>query len=370
MRILVLNGGSSSFKCALYELSEDVPAVAVSPLFKEDLEWSGGDLRAALYPMLKRAGSVDAVGHRIVQGGACRTTTWITTEVRAAISAQAEIAPIHNRFELEAIDTVSAVLGTEVRQAAVFDTTFHATLPPAAYTYPGPYEWFSSEGIRRYGFHGISYQYATRRAAEVLRGTPRRLLVCHLGSGASLCAVYKGQSVDTTMGFTPLDGLMMATRCGSIDPGIMVYLLRHRQYTVERLDEALNRESGLLGISGVSGDMRAILRAVADGDARAQLAFDIYVHRLVREAGSMIAVLGGLDALIFTGGVGENSATVREALCRELVFLGLTIDSAISVRPDLDQNIAASDSSVPVLIIHAQEEWEIARECWKLSSHQ
>jgi len=371
MRILVLNGGSSSFKYALYEISQDdAPTVASQPLFREDLERLGTECRATLEPVLRRAGSVDAVGHRIVHGGSYRAATWITPEVRAAISGQAEVAPAHNRLELEAIDTVEAVLGTRVRQAAVFDTAFHATLPPSAYTYPGPYEWFSSDGVRRYGFHGISYQYATRQAAEVLRGTPRRLLVCHLGNGASLCAVREGRSLDTTMGFTPLDGLMMATRCGSIDPGIMTYLLRHRQYTVERLDEILNRESGLLGISGVSGDMRAILRAVADGDVRAQLAFDIYMHRLVREAGAMIAVLGGLDALVFTGGVGENSSAVREALCKQLAFLGVTIDPSIDVQSELDQNIAAIGSSVPVLVIHAQEEWEIARECWRLLSHR
>lgn len=370
MRILVLNGGSSSFKCALYEFSQDDSTVASPLLLKENLEWRGTSIGAVLDLLLKRVGSVDAVGHRIVHGGAYRTATWLTAEVRTMISAQTEIDPVHSRFELEAIDAVEAILGPRVRQIAVFDTTFHATLAPAAYTFPGPYEWFSAEGVRRYGFHGISYQYATSRTAEMLGGIPRRLLVCHLGSGASLCAVREGRSIDTTMGFTPLDGLMMATRCGSIDPGIIMYLLRHRRYTVERLDEILNRESGLLGISGVSDDMRAILRADADGDARAQLAFNIYIHRLVREAGSMIAVLGGLDAIVFTGGVGENSSPVREALCRELAFLGVTIDPAISVQKEVDQNIAGASSKIPVLVIHAQEEWEIARECWRLISHR
>jgi acetate kinase len=374
VRILVLNGGSSSFKCALYEFSEGAAPARVSPpLWKERLEWNGSALGSALdvtlEPVLKRAGPVDAAGHRIVHGGRTyRTSTWLTTEVRAAISAQAEVAPAHNRFELEAIDAVTSILGSKVPQVAVFDTAFHATLAPPAYVYPGPNEWLASEGIRRYGFHGISCQYASRRAADMLGKMPPRLLVCHLGNGASLCAIRDGRSIDTTMGFTPLEGLMMGTRCGSIDPGIIVYLLRHRGYTAEQLDHILNRESGLLGVSGVSGDMRAILEAMARGNARARLAFDVYVHRLAREAGAMIAVLGGLDALVFTGGVGENSPLVREALCGQLTFLGLLVDPAKNAQPNLDQDIATGSSSAPILVIRAEEEWEIAQECRRLAS--
>jgi acetate kinase len=370
MRILVLNGGSSSFKCALYEFSgEALHATGAPALWKKQLELSSDGLAAALEPVLRSAGTPDLAGHRIVQGGkAHRASTRLTPEVRAAIAAQRDIAPAHNRLELEAIDTVSRVFGSSLPQVAVFDTAFHATIEPAAYVYPGPHEWADRDGIRRYGFHGISYQYASRRTAEILNKMPGRALLCHLGNGASLCAVREGKSIDTTMGFTPLEGLMMGTRCGSIDPGIIVYLIRHRGYTAEQLDRTLNRESGLLGLSGVSSDMRAVLQAAAGGDLRAQLALDVYLHRLVREAGAMIAVLGGVDVLVFTGGVGENSAPVREALCRQLAFLGVTLDPAKNVSSEEDRNIAAASSNIPILVIHAQEEWEIARECWRIVS--
>jgi acetate kinase len=369
MRVLVLNGGSSSFKCALYDLAgQSLQTALTAPEWKETIEWAGEALESVLDKVLRKANAVDIVGHRIVHGGPKhRASTRITGEVRSAIAAQVELAPAHNRFELEAIDAVTRVLGSAVAQAAVFDTAFHSTIESSAYVYPGPYEWLTSEGIRRYGFHGISYQYAVRCAAEMLGGLPSRMLGCHLGSGASLCAIRDGKSIDTTMGFTPLEGLMMGTRSGSLDPGILIYLLRHRGYTADDLDHILNLESGLLGVSGVSSDMRAIQQAIVTGNARAQLAFDIYLHRLKREAGAMIAVLGGLDALVFTGGVGVNFPIIREALCRQLGFLGLLVDQKQSASGGLDVNITEPNSSVAVLVIQAQEEWEIARECWSLA---
>jgi len=372
MRILVLNGGSSSFKCALHDVSQAAlgSASAPAPALKETVDGMGlGSVAEALEPFLRRAGVIDVVGHRIVNGGPeLRASTWITDQVRAAIAHNIEIAPAHNRSGLEAIDMAARVLASGVRQAAVFDTSFHATLDPAAYIYPGPYEWLEREGIRRYGFHGISYQYATRRTGEMLGGVPKRLLICHLGNGASLCAVREGASIDTTMGFTPLEGLMMGSRSGSLDPGIIVYLLRHRGYSADELDRILNQESGLLGVSGFSSDMREILRGRESGETRARLAFDVYVHRLVREAGAMIAVLGGLDGLVFTGGIGENCAPVREALALQLEFLGIRIDARKNADPKLDMDIAALGSSIPVLVIHAEEEWEIARECFRLAA--
>jgi acetate kinase len=275
---------------------------------------------------------------------------------------------------MEAIDAAERVLGpmhahSKTRQAAVFDTAFHAGLEPCAYVYPGPYEWLEQEGIRRFGFHGISYQYSTRRVAELPGGMPRRLLLCHLGSGASMCAVRDGQSLDTTMGFTPLEGLMMSARSGSFDPGILIYLLRHRGYNAEDLDRILNKESGLLGVSGFSGDMRVVLKRRELGDPRAKLAFDVYAHRLVREAGGMIAVLGGLDALVFTGGVGENSPEVRESLCRQLSFAGVQVDEAANRHPQFEggvARIAPADSAIPTLVIRAEEEVQIAHECQQL----
>lgn len=374
MRILVINGGSSSFKCRVDDLPEGpLPVAPPKPVWERRVEWDqSSSVAAVLEPVFKSvAGSVDAVGHRIVHGGPVyREPTPLTAEVRAAIAKEIEFAPAHNRFELEAVQAVDHFLGSGVPQIAVFDTGFHCTLTPDAYIYPGPYAWLE-QGVRRYGFHGINHQYASRRAAELLLrrdSTSLRLIVCHLGNGASLAAVRGGKSVDTTMGFTPLEGLMMGTRSGSIDPGILVYLIRHRGDTAEELDEILNRKSGLLGVSGISGDMREIETAIDNGNSRAQLAFDVYTHRLLRELGAMLAVLGGVDAIIFTGGVGENSARLRERVCGDLGFMGLKLDAAKNVRPSADEDIAASDSRVRVLVIRAQEEWEIARECHRVKT--
>ena len=211
-------------------------------------------------------------------------------------------------------------------QVAVFDTGFHKNMPRSAAVYPGPYEWFEN-GIRRYGFHGINHKYCARRAAHLLRRDLKsfKLVTCHLGNGCSLAAIRDGRSVDTTMGFTPLEGLMMGTRSGSVDPGILTYLMRSQQLTGERLDELLNQHSGLLGISGASGDMREILTAIKNGDQRAKLAFEIYIHRLRAGIGAMIAVLDGVDALVFTAGVGEHSSEVRSAVCQNFGYIGLKL---------------------------------------------
>jgi acetate kinase len=334
MKILVINGGSSSFKLRLDEISSDPPSTPPEPAWQTHFDLAPGALEHALQSVSNPA----CIGHRIVHGGAkYRQTTRITSEVRAAIAAEAEVAPTHNRFELEAI-ACAEKLFPGVPQFAVFDAAFHRTLEPAAYVYPGPYEWLD-QGIRRYGFHGISFHYSARRAAEILTGASRFVL-CHLGNGASVAAVRDGKSVDTTMGFTPLEGLMMGTRSGTIDPAILIYLIRHRGYTAEQLDQILNRQSGLLGISGVSADMREILKAIDHGNERARLAFDIYAHRLIRAIGAMAAVLGGVDAIVFSGGVGENCEPLRAMVAKQVAFL-----------------------SAKVLVIHAEEEWEIAREC-------
>jgi acetate kinase len=372
MRVLVINGGSSSFKCRLDDLPDQpLPVAAPQPLWTERVDWDQkSSVAEVLEPVLKSiSGSVDVVGHRIVHGGPkYRESTPLTPEVRTAIAKEIEFAPAHNRFELEAVQAVDHIFGSSVLQIAAFDTGFHSTLPPDSYVYPGPYAWLA-QGIRRYGFHGINHQYASRRAAEMLRADPAslRLIVCHLGNGASLAAVRGGKSIDTTMGFTPLEGLMMGTRSGSIDPGILIYLIRHSGSTAEELDEILNRKSGLLGVSGISADMREIEAAIDAGNQRAQLAFDVYTRRLIRELGAMLAVLGGVDAIVFTGGVGENSARLRERACASLGFLSVKLDAAKNAQPPADQDIAASGSKVRVLVIRAQEEWEIARECHRFA---
>jgi len=275
-------------------------------------------------------------------------------------------APLHNRAELEGMEIIERLLGP-VAQVAVFDTGFHRKLPQAAAVYPGPYEWFES-GILRYGFHGINHQYCAARAAQLLRRelNSLRLVTCHLGNGCSLAAIREGCSIDTTMGFTPLEGLMMGTRSGSVDPGILTYLMRQGRLQSQQIDDLLNQGSGLLGISGISGDMREIVSAIKRGHSRAKLAFDIYVHRLQEGIGAMVAVLGGIDALVFTAGVGENSSEVREAACKPLGFLGLQLDAAANQQPPTDGDIAASDSAVRVLVIRAQEDWAIAGKCWSL----
>lgn len=311
---------------------------------------------------------IAVAGHRVVHGGGLfQKTTVVTPEVKQGIERCAAFAPAHNPFQLQVIEAAERALGPGVPQIAVFDTEFHSTLPLCARVYGVPYEWYEG-GVARYGFHGISHQYASRRAAGILRRDPAdlRLVTCHLGNGASLAAVCGGRSIDTTMGFTPLEGLMMGTRSGSLDPGILIYLMRSRGYGADQLDRALNQESGLKGVSGLSEDMREILAAIDHGNPRAKLAFDIYVYRLLREIGGMVASLGGLDALVFTAGIGENCPPLREAVCRRLAFLGVRLDPGKNASPPMDSDIAAPDSAARVLVVHAEEDWEIACECRRM----
>jgi acetate kinase len=394
MKILVLNGGSSSFKSSLFEVT-GVDGGAPNALWEARVDWEHRpgfaeiqikadgnvsnrsvavkaplDSLEPLMAMVPHRDEIHVAGHRVVHGGrAFRESTRITPQVRAGIAQMASFAPEHNRLELEAIECMERILGPAAVQVAVFDTAFHASLPPPAYVYPGPYEWVG-KGIRRYGFHGISHQYTSRRAAAVLGRDlgALRMITCHLGNGCSLAAIRGGVSIDTTMGFTPLEGLMMGTRSGTIDPGIIIHLVRHRGYKAEQLDRVLNKESGLRGVSGISGDMRTVMAAMARGDARAQLAFDVYVHRLCAEIGAMLASLGGLDALVFTAGVGENSPELRARVADAFAFLGVKLDAAKNTQPPADADIAAPDSTVRVLVVHTQEEWEIARESYRVAS--
>ncbi len=317
--------------------------------------------------VLQQLSEIDIVGHRVVHGGAEYTrATFITPEVKEAIARLVPLAPSHNPAHLEGIEAIEEVLG-KVPQVAVFDTAFHSQMPKAAVVYPIPYEWFE-QGIRRYGFHGTSHKYASGRAAQILGKSlgELRLITCHLGNGCSLTAVKNGVSIDTTMGFTPLEGLMMGTRSGSIDPAIIIYLMRQHNYDVDKLDRMLNKASGLKGIMGKSGDMRHVLQAIAEGDEQAQLAFDMYVHRLRASIGSMVASLGGLEAIVFTAGVGENAAAVREATCAGFEFLGLKLDKEKNLSSPKDIDIATLDSAVRVLVVQTAEDWAIACECWYL----
>ena len=325
---------------------------------------SGGNLG-----VVSSLSEIDVVGHRIVHGGQrFEQATAITPEVKSEIARVSAFAPLHSRAELDGIEVIEKLIGG-IPQVAVFDTGFHSRLPQPAAVYPGPYKWLA-QGIRRYGFHGINHQYCAERTAQLLGKDLQslKLVCCHLGNGCSLAAIRDGHSVDTSMGFTPLEGLMMGTRSGSVDPGILTYLMRQGPLTGQQLDDLLNTKSGLLGISGISGDMRQIVAAMKDGHARAKLAFEIFVHRLQAGIGAMIAVLGGVHALVFTAGIGENSPEVRAAACANFEFLNLKLHPAKNSQSPADQEISASDSAVRVLIIRAQEDWAIARDCWRLMS--
>ncbi len=404
MKVLVLNAGSSSQKSCLYELTGDVlTQQPPPPLWEAHVDWTHrqgcaeikvetsssavlkeeiqtddrrtiiGHILETLWQgetkVIEQLSEIDVIGHRVVHGGRdYLTSTHITSDVKATIARLAVLAPTHNPANLEGIEAIENMLPSKP-QIAVFDTAFHAHMPAAAATYPGPYEWFEN-GIQRYGFHGISHQYCTQRTAQILGkdATELKLIICHLGNGCSLSAVDQGRSIDTTMGFTPLDGLMMGSRSGAVDPGILIYLMRQEGYTPDQLNQLLNQQSGLKGISGLSADVRQVLDAIAAGNERAKLALDIYIHRLRSYIGAMLASLRGLDALVFTAGVGENAAVVRAAACEAFEFLGWQLDSAKNQRSPVDQDIATADSAVRIVIVHTQEDWAIAQECWRLTA--
>jgi acetate kinase len=393
MKVLVLNAGSSSLKFSLFEsegerlLGEGIadwsrqparltvhrpgrPDAAAELPLRRHGDAVGrvlDELTRGEPPLLGRLAEVGAVGHRVVHGGSRYTqSVLVTPEVKAAVAELAELAPLHNPAALEGIEAAEAAL-PGVPQVAVFDTAFQATIPPAARTYPLPHAWSDDWGLRRYGFHGLSHAYCAARAAEMLgRPAVGRLVVCHLGNGCSASAVRDGRCVDHTMGFTPLEGLMMGTRSGSVDPGLLLYLLRRKGLTPEALDEALNHGSGLLGVSGVSSDMREVLAAAAAGNARARLALDVYAHRVRQAVGALTATLGGIDALAFTAGVGEHAAPVRAMSCAGLEALGLELDAAAnaSCRPDAD--VATAGSRGRILVIATREDLVAVRETVRL----
>jgi acetate kinase len=387
MKVLILNAGSSSVKLSLLEtegetaLAEGLADWSTRPA-KLTVRRPGaapavmelpteGHREAArhLLERLAREGAallagVAAVGHRVVHGGPDYAAgVLVDAAVKRRIGELSELAPLHNPVALTVIEAAEAAW-PGVPQVAAFDTAFHATLPPEARTYPLPRAWTERWGLRRYGFHGLSHAYCALRAAEML-GRPSaglRLVICHLGNGCSVTAVRDGKSVDTSMGFTPLEGVMMGTRSGSVDPGLLLYVLRQKGVTPDELDRVLNKESGLLGVSGVAEDMRQVLQAAGAGDAAAQLALAVYAYRLRQTVGGMAATLGGVDALVFTAGVGEHAAAVRAAACEGLAFLGLRLDPAANAacRPDAD--VAAKDSPGRVLVIATREDVTIARE--------
>jgi acetate kinase len=362
--ILTVNAGSSSLKLRLLGAGDEL-------LAERDAQGGEGDdgddaeaLAEALAALIETGPEPVAIAHRVVHGGAAfDRATLVDAAVEAELEGLAELAPLHNPKAVRAMRVAHAVR-PDLPAVACFDTAFHADLPAAARTYALPADWGGDEvPLRRYGFHGLSHAYASLRAAELI-GAPverLRLVTAHLGAGASLAAVEGGRSVDTTMGFTPLEGLVMATRSGSVDPGLLLWVQRRRGLDAAATERALDREAGLLGLAG-TGDMRAILAAAEAGEDRASLALEVYLHRLVAEIAAMAAALGGLDGLVFTGGVGENAPLVRERACAALAFLGIRLDREANERGALDSLLSPPGAGVAVALVAAREEVEMARQ--------
>jgi acetate kinase len=398
MSILAINSGSSSLKFGLFD------AGACELLLAGDIDWAHGDRERAQLTLRPRNGhrassvvsvpddfaaaeravsavlgsiaagakgfsSITLAGHRVVHGGAeFRESVLIDARVKAAIAGLSPLAPLHNPPALKAIEAVESLL-PGVPQVAVFDTAFFAELPPKAYLYPLPYEYYKLWGIRRFGFHGLSHAYCAVRASELLgQGVSGpRLISCHLGGGCSAAAIRGGVAVATTTGFSPLEGLMMATRSGSLDPGILIHLQRDHGLRLDEIDDALNRSSGLLGISGVSSDLGHIEAAAAQGNPRAGLAFDMFADRVRSAIGAMAASLGGVDALVFTDRVGEGSPALRAAACEGLEFMGLRLDKERNAKLEADADIARDDSPARIFVIHTREELMVAREARRVA---
>jgi len=347
VRILVVNAGSSTLKLSVLD-GESVVATRTLDDWDDD--------SAPIRAFATESDTIDAVGHRVVHGGSRFIgATVIDGSVLAELKSLVPLAPLHQPRALTAIDAAQRALPT-VEHVACFDTSFHATIPAAARTYALPAEWRREFPLQRFGFHGLSHAYASRRAAELAGVLPERvrIVTCHLGAGASLCAVEGGISVDTTMGFTPLEGLVMATRAGSFDPGVVPWLVMYGGLTLDEVSDGLEHRSGLVGLCGTS-DMREVLARRAAGDADAKLAFDVYVHALRRELGAMVAVMYAVDLFVFTGGVGEHAPAVRAAS-------GVPVDGDLNDRTFADGDISAPDTGVRAFVVTAHEDIEIARQ--------
>ncbi|GMV44430.1 MAG: acetate kinase [Myxococcales bacterium] len=387
MKVLVLNAGSSSIKFELFTMPEET--VSVRGLLQRigepdpELSWTDGERHAQrvaaadhaeglalILEALDGGSPVDAVGHRVVHGGEdFADTVAITDEVERALERHSQLAPLHNPPNLLGIRVARKLL-PGVPQVAVFDTAFHQTMPRHAFLYAVPYELYTDLGVRRYGFHGTSHRYVSERAAALL-GRPlaeTNSITCHLGNGASITAVRGGRSVDTSMGMTPLEGLVMGTRSGDLDPAILPTLGRLRGLSLPELDTLLNKRSGLLGLSGRSNDMRALLAAETDGDERAAIALDVYAYRVRKYIGAYLAVLGTVHTVVFTAGVGENAPAVRARILDGLGPLGLELDGEKNGAARGESDIATTGSATRIFVIPTREELVIARDTWRVAA--
>lgn len=391
MKILVLNSGSSSLKYQLFDMTDESvlakglveriglegsllthrPANKEKQVINTDIPDHTTAIQLVLdaltnpdYGVISSMDEIGAVGHRIVHGGSVFTeTTIINDEVVAEIEKLIPLAPLHNPPGIAGIKACRSIL-PNVPQVAVFDTAFHQSMPEVSYIYGLPYEYFEKYGIRRYGFHGTSHRYVSHRAAEIL-GEPLedlKMITCHLGNGSSIAAIDKGKVMDTTMGFTPLEGLMMGTRSGNVDPAIISFIMEKENLTIKEVDELLNKKSGFLGVSGVSSDLRNVEEAASEGNYRAQLAIDMFYQKIVRFIGAFVAEINGIDVLVFTAGIGENSPQMREAVCDKLEFLCLFIDKEKNKFRGEEREISRPGSKVKVFVIPTNEELMIARD--------
>ena len=391
MKILVVNCGSSSLKYQLIDMDGEVMlAKGLCERIGVDGHFEGKtadgkktennnilnnhteafmEVKKALTEgetkVIDSLDEIDAIGHRIVQGGALfNDSVLVTEEVKAGIESLIDLAPLHNAAHLQGINACQEVFGMDKPEVVVFDNAFHSTMPPKAYIFPVPYEYYEKYKVRRYGFHGTSHRYVSKRLSEIwgesLEG--KKVIVAHIGNGSSLSAIKDGKVIDTTMGITPLDGFIMGSRCGGVDPSAITYIQAKEGLTPAETDQMMNKKSGLLGVSGVSSDMRDVEKAAAEGNERAQLAIDILEYQVTKYLGAFIAALGGVDAICFTAGVGENGPAFRAHLCENLAYMGIKVDYDANNCRGKEVKISTPDSKVEVYVIPTNEELMIARD--------
>ena len=392
MKILVLNCGSSSVKYKLIDTATDTVMAegGVEKIGLDDgfLKFKGADgskhilnlgktdhkgsVKAILNLLtdpndgcIKSFEEIDAVGHRVVHGAEkFNKSVLITDEVIQQVKDCYPLAPLHNPANITGIEAITSLM-PDVPQVGVFDTAFHQTMEPKAFMYALPYKFYREDGVRRYGFHGTSHRYVSMRAIDFLGLDPdnSKIITCHIGNGGSITAIVNGKSVDTSMGLTPTEGLMMGTRVGDVDPGVLTYLMYRHNYTVDDIQRIINKESGVAGVSEISNDMREIEAADKAGNERAHLALDMYEHRIIKYIGAYAAEMGGVDAIVFTGGVGENQTGLRSNVCKPLGFMGVKLDEELNAKTrGTETVISAADSKVKVVVIPTDEELMIARD--------
>ncbi|MDR3563859.1 MAG: acetate kinase [Negativicutes bacterium] len=391
MKVLVVNCGSSSLKYQLFSMTDEsvlakglverigLPGSVLThqPADKEKVVLTAdisnhsigikmvlGALTDANHGVLKSMTEISAIGHRVVHGGEkFADSVLITPAVMSALEECIEMAPLHNPPNIMGINACADIM-PGVPQVGVFDTAFHQTMPKYAFLYGLPYEAYEKYGVRRYGFHGTSHKYVSQRAAELMgqQVTSLRIITCHLGNGASITAIKHGKSIDTSMGFTPLEGLVMGTRCGEIDPAIIPYLMKKENMSPDQMDNYLNKKSGVLGISGISSDFRDIEQAADEGNERAELALEVFAHKVRKYIGGYVAAMGGVDAMVFTAGLGENAITMRDRICQGLEFLGTRIDPVKNNVRGKAQEISVDGAKVKIFVIPTNEELVIARD--------